>query len=80
MFLSDCFFLAQCYFPASGYRRRETGIFFGVGTEGDSWSASAAGIESTWGTYLRFVQGDIGPMYSHCRAYAFAVRCVQAFT
>ncbi|WP_455592571.1 hypothetical protein [Bacteroides sp.] len=68
------------YFPASGLRWREHGGLWNVGIEGDCRSSSSSGIGSINGGYLNFNSGNVNPVNSTNRTYAFALRCVQELT
>ena len=60
------------FFPASGYRSRDSGGLANVGGSGACWSAipdSSAG-----GRYLGFFSGLVGPQHAGNRAYGFSVR------
>ncbi|WP_455593484.1 hypothetical protein [Bacteroides sp.] len=72
-------FCSVGYFPASGYRWRESGILRKIGEEGDSWGSSSCGFTSSTTRYLGFIDLWLHPLREDGRVYGFPVRCVQAF-
>ena len=78
MFLNDCFcFAVVAYFPASGYRTRDTGALASIGSEVLCRSASSFGVGSTQGTTLDLLSYSVGPVTRSRRANTSPVRCVQ---
>ena len=73
-------FFAQCYFPASGYLVRDTGLLTSIGEAGYCWASSGYGLSSLLGGRLRLWDSWIGSIDGDYRSYGFPVRCVQAFT
>lgn len=65
------------YYPAAGYRHRESGALALVGTEGVYWSSSSYYAGSYYAGYLGFRSSLVYPLNSNYRAYGFSVRCVQ---
>ena len=63
--------------PATGYRNNTTGALTNVGGHIDYWSSSTHASGSNNATFLRYWQGELGPLYGTNRANAFSVRCVQ---
>jgi hypothetical protein len=61
-------------YPVTGNRDLISGAFTGSGSNGYAWSCAITGVNSC---DLRFVSTEVGPSYSHNRAYGFPVRCVQ---
>ena len=61
------------FWPAAGYRS-STGLLYNVESVGYSWSASPA---SSYGYYLEFLSGSVGPETYGGRASGLSVRCVQ---
>jgi hypothetical protein len=64
----------QSYWPAAGYRNRNTGALTWPGTLSDYGSATVSGI----GAYgLAFHSSDFWPSYTHGRATGVSERCVK---
>ena len=63
------------FFPASGYRNRESGAFTSMGSHGLCWSAGVA--SEAYSYYLYFYSGYVTPLNTNYRAFGFAVRPVQ---
>ena len=63
------------FFPASGYRHRDTGALTNVGSEGNVWSSMR---EGTNGFRLIF-NGTLTASNGTNRANCFPLRCVRAF-
>jgi hypothetical protein len=61
-------------YPATGYRRADSGAFSSTGSNGICWSTAVIG---TNGYYLDFYSTNVRPTYNSSRAYGFPVRCVQ---
>ncbi|MGN1230007.1 MAG: fimbrillin family protein [Prevotella sp.] len=53
-----------------------TGGLLGVGSYGDYWSCGPS-TTATYGRYLDFPSGGVGPQYQSCRAFGFTVRPVS---
>jgi hypothetical protein len=62
------------FYPASGYRHRESGSFTNTGSNGYAWSCAVTGAN---GCFLDFSSTYVGPTGNSLRAYGFPVRCVQ---
>lgn len=78
--MSDCFYIAWRYFPASGLRAKDWGRFENVGERSYCWSSSSYAVNSSragflGAAYLVYME----PLRSDSRSYCFPVRCVQAF-
>ena len=73
-------FAVWVYFPASGYRTRESGSFRLVSEEGDVWCSStyAVGVREVVSFYSRC--DGLSPLFLTYRGNSFTVRCVQVFT
>ncbi|MCQ2226427.1 MAG: hypothetical protein MJZ01_00785 [Bacteroidales bacterium] len=67
---------ASLFLPAAGYRRN--GNLSGVGSYGDYWSSSLNVLNSSYGRYLDFREGDFDPWDSSNRYYGQSVRPVFA--
>lgn len=64
----------QVWYPATGYRYANNGLFNVVGAYGYYWSTSAS---NTFSTYLYFDLSSINPNYAFLRAFSFPARCIQ---
>ncbi len=64
----------RVFYPAPGYRHRDTGALSSVGYGGFSYSSSVSG---STGVYLDFCVTDLRPSYTDYRAYGFQLRCLQ---
>ena len=62
------------FYPAAGYRFRDTGAFDATGGYGYAWSCTVSGVN---GYFLGFHLTSVSPTSSNNRAYGFSVRCVQ---
>ncbi len=62
------------FYPAPGYRHRDNGTLYAVGTSGYSWSSSIAGTNAH---YLYFGYSWLNPQSSSGRANGLQVRCLQ---
>ncbi len=63
------------FYPAAGYRNRNSGNFNSVGSVGYYWSAT---VNGRYACGLTFRSSSVGPSNgSYGRAYGFSVRCVQ---
>ena len=62
------------WYPAPGYRYRDTGEPVGVGFHGFSYSSSVSGSN---GVYLNFSVTDLNPSRAHGRAYGLQLRCLS---
>ena len=60
--------------PAPGYRASGSGMLWGVGYNGYSWSSSIAGTSAH---NLYFDYSWLNPQGSDYRAYGFQLRCLQ---
>ena len=69
-------FDGRLFIPAAGYRHRDSGTLYAVGSNGYSWSSSIP-AGSTNAHYLSFYYSWIYPQNSVSRAYGFQVRCLQ---
>ena len=67
--------VARNFFPPAGYRRAGGGELSSVGSWGEYWASSPIGAE---GCYLE-LQPTAGYLRINYRAFAFSLRCVQAF-
>ena len=67
----------QCYFPASGLRKREMGALRNVSQEGELWSASSYTAESCGGISAYSTVEGVSPFFLTYRVNGFPVRCVQ---
>lgn len=56
---------------------KESGPFWGTGTNGVAWAASSTGSASTMGTRLNFNSTNVNPLNAPYRADGCPVRCVQ---
>lgn len=65
------------YYPATGYRSRETGALLAVGAGGWCWSSSSRLAGDHHAGLLYFNSGHVGPLSYTNRAYGLSVRCVQ---
>ncbi len=65
------------FFPATGYRHRESGALTLVGTGGDVWSSSSYAAGLLYAGGLSFSSGGVYPLNGSYRAYGFPVRCVR---
>lgn len=78
--MSDCFYFAQCTFPASGCRRIEGGnALFNIGENCYVWSSSSAGKTAFQGSCTELNGINVQPLLSGNRRAGLSVRCVQAF-
>ncbi|WP_455592570.1 hypothetical protein [Bacteroides sp.] len=68
------------YFPASGYRNRETGAFGAIGGDGYGWSSSSRAISNVNGANLGFNGTVVNVLNNNNRTNGFPIRCVQALT
>ena len=68
---------SEAFYPAAGYRHRETGALAVVGAEGVVWSSSSYAAGNHLAGHLWFHSGYVAPLNGSYRAYAFSVRCVQ---
>ena len=73
--VSNCF-----VFPASGLRDYPSGVFWGVGIRGYSWSSSSTGTGSRNSGNLNTGDINVNPLNNNNRTNGFAVRCVQELT
>ncbi|MDE7305729.1 MAG: DUF4906 domain-containing protein, partial [Alistipes sp.] len=64
----------QAYYPAAGYRYRESGALTGVGSNGYYWSSSSYAAGNINAGSLSFLSGNVYPLNGNCRAYGFSVR------
>ena len=65
------------WYPAVGYRDRDSGALDYVGSHGYYWSASPHPSISIYAYYLYFYNGNVYPAdYSH-RGHGYSVRCVK---
>ncbi|WP_297830103.1 hypothetical protein [uncultured Rikenella sp.] len=62
------------WYPAPGYRRRDTGALSTVGGNGYSWSSAVGG---TNGMYLFFSVTYLNPSSATSRAYGYQLRCLS---
>ncbi len=62
------------WYPAPGYRYRDTGEPVGVGFHGFSWSSATRGID---GLDLSFNSQHLGTSRSDHRAGGFQLRCLS---
>ena len=67
---------ATDFYPASGYRARNSGALTDVGAGGFSWSSSPTS-ESVNAGILLFNASSVSPLNNYRRASGFPVRCVQ---
>ncbi|WP_455592573.1 hypothetical protein [Bacteroides sp.] len=75
------FIISNCFaFPASGLRDYPSGVFWGVGIRGYSWSSSSTGIGSRNSGNLNTGDTNVNPLNNNNRTYGFPVRCVQELT
>ena len=74
------FVLHGGYFPASGYRYRESGELVFVGSEGLCRSSSPVGSGSVYSANLNFNRTYLNLLNNDSRDAGLSVRCVQAFT
>ena len=68
---------ATLYWPASGYRNRDSGALNDVGAWGGSWSSSPAASGSANASNLNFRATNVNPLNSNNRANGLPVRCVK---
>ncbi|WP_370689167.1 hypothetical protein, partial [uncultured Alistipes sp.] len=68
---------SEAFYPATGYRYRETGALNAVGTSGYAWSSSSYAAGNLGAGYFYFYSGLVGPLNGGYRAFGFPVRCVQ---
>ena len=68
---------SEAFYPATGYRLRETGALSHVGASGFAWSSSSCLAGSAYAGNLGFNSSVVNPLGSDHRAYGFSVRCVQ---
>ena len=73
------FTLQWCYFPASGYRTRDTGVF-GPSVGGHVWSSSSYGLCVVQACFLGFEARYVEPFRIETRSWSLSVRCVQELT
>ena len=78
---NDCFFFAQRYFPASGYRPGGTASCDNTGSNSYGWDSSTYGLGSycEYGSCLSVSDTWLYLLSGGGRACGFSVRCVQAF-
>ena len=62
------------FFQAAGYRYRENGVVYNVGSYCYYWSA--ASYSAAYSYHLYFYSGSVNPQYSNYRANGFSVRPV----
>ena len=62
------------FFQAAGYRYRENGGVYSVGSYGNYWSAASYSAANSY--YLSFLSGTVYPQMYNCRANGFSVRPV----
>ena len=62
------------WYPAPGYRSRDTGALGSVGYYGYSWGSTFDGNN---GMYLDFTVTGLGPSSTTSRAYGFQLRCLS---
>ncbi|WP_294600817.1 hypothetical protein [uncultured Rikenella sp.] len=62
------------WYPAPGYRNRDTGALGRVGYGGYSWSSTVSGSN---GMHLDFYVTWLNPSYANYRAYGFLLRCLS---
>ncbi len=60
--------------PAPGYRASGSGMLWGVGYYGYSWSSTESGTRAPC---LDFHCGGVYPQNNSYRAYGFPLRCLQ---
>ncbi len=68
---------ATLYWPASGYRNRDSGALASVGTWGGSWSSSPAASGTAYASSLGFRATYVSPLGGSGRALGLPVRCVK---
>ena len=68
---------SEAFYPATGYRHRETGALGGIGVEGSSWSSSSYCAGSLYAGRLIFKSDLVYPLDYTYRAHGLSVRCVQ---
>ncbi len=62
------------WYPAPGYRSRDTGALYDVGTSGYSWASTVSG---TNGVGLHFHVAWLNPSNTTYRAYGLQLRCLS---
>ncbi|MFV0419435.1 MAG: hypothetical protein ACK5KT_11980 [Dysgonomonas sp.] len=65
------------YFPANGYRVRNTGVLYDVSNFGTVWTGTPSSLGGTGGHRLFFNSSQPFPESEHSYANGLAVRCVQ---
>ncbi|WP_297832457.1 hypothetical protein [uncultured Rikenella sp.] len=62
------------WYPAPGYRHRDTGALWNVGSLGYSWASTVSGAN---GMTLNFYVAWLYPSNAGNRAYGFQLRCLS---
>ena len=62
------------WYPAPGYRSRDTGALYDVGTSGYSWAST---VNGSLGMHLNFYVTWLGPSSAGNRGYGFPLRCLS---
>jgi len=64
------------FYPATGFRDKDTAELLSVGTGGYAWEASSLPSGAAYGAFFYYNNSSLFLLYSTSRAYGYSVRCV----